>query len=396
LPVLFIEALRLILVIFGAVAGYMAGRAVNWSVAPAVGLILGGLIFYVVGGVAGRFLNRQKDLAAEPFARVPPGEFFAGSLTALGGMIIGGALCVPLVALVDSPLVYPTATLVVSLLGWAGFRVGVVKGRQVVAAAGLTRILAPPTAPPADYALVVDASALMDRSLLVLGRAGLLVGGLVIPRFVIDHVKAIASAPDPVASRRARRGLEALEAMREMGVSVNVAENELPEIDDLNDRLIEICRRLGLRLATCSKGLYERAEQRGIRATELRRVASEMSPDFPPGEKLIVDLVKAGNQPRQAVGYLPDGDMVVVNDAAQAVGREGVIVEVQSTRVTGQGRLVFARLADSRAAGLNERGATQENGSSNGNKSDGNSNGHHHEPEAGAAGRAPAAPTTPR
>jgi hypothetical protein len=60
---------------------------------------------------------------------------------------------------------------------------------------------------------------------------------------------------------------------------------------------------------------------------------------------LIIDLVKPGNQPRQAVGFLPDGDMVVVNDAAHQIGREDVVVEVLSTRVTGQGLLVFARLA---------------------------------------------------
>ena len=341
---------RLILVICGAVAGYEAGRTINVTTAPVVGLILGSLIAYVIGGVTGRFLSREQDRAVAQFVRVPPGELFAGSLTALAAMVLSGALCIPLLALVHSPVVYPSVTLIIWVFGWAGFKLGMAKGRQVVAAAGLTRILAPPSEPPPGYALLIDTLALMDRSLLVFGRAGLLVGGLVVPRFVIDQVKALASNPDPVSSRRARRGLEALEALRELGVNVHVAENELPEIDDLNDRLLEICRRLGLRMATCSKALYERGEQRGLRVIDLRRMAGELTPHFSPGEKLVVDLVKAGQQPHQAVGYLPDGDMVVVNDASHAIGRDNVVVEVQSTRVTGQGLLVFAALADARPA----------------------------------------------
>jgi uncharacterized protein YacL len=235
------------------------------------------------------------------------------------------------------------------VFAWLAFRIGVSKGRQVVAAAGLSRILAPPSEPPPGYALLVDASAVMDRSLLVFGRSGLLVGGLVIPRFVVDQVKTMAAGPDPVSSRRARRGLEAVEVLRESGVVVHVAENELPEVDDLNERLLEMARRLGLRIATCSSSVAEMARRRELPIVDLRKVGDNLTPDFAPGEQVVIDLSKEGNQPRQAVGYLPDGDMVVVNDAAHMIGREDVVVEVLSTRRTHQGLLVFATLADRHA-----------------------------------------------
>ena len=41
--------------------------------------------------------------------------------------------------------------------------------------------------------LLIDASAVLDRHLLVLGRSGLLDGGIVVPRFVVDEVRALAS-----------------------------------------------------------------------------------------------------------------------------------------------------------------------------------------------------------
>ena len=342
--VIFIEVLRLILVLLAALAGVEIGHSVAHAHGGVIGLVIGALIGYVVGGVIGRLIAREEHRAVDSFSKVAPGELFAGTITGTAGLLLGIALCLPLLAIWRSPLVYPIATSVAWVFSWVGFKIGAVKGRQVVAAAGLSRILAPPSEPPAGYALLVDTSAVMDRSLMVFGRAGLLMGGIVIPRFVIDQVKTLADSPDPVASRRARRGLESLEALREMGVTVHIAENELPEIDNLEDRIVEIGRRLGLRLATCSNHLIDNASRRGIKAIDLRKIGSELTPDYPQGEKLIVDLVKEGNQARQAVGFLPDGDMVVVNDASHMIGRENVLVEVVSTRATGQGVLVFARI----------------------------------------------------
>jgi uncharacterized protein YacL len=166
-----------------------------------------------------------------------------------------------------------------------------------------------------------------------------------VPRFVVDQLQTLTAGPDEVSSRRARRGLECLEVLRELGVPVHLAENELPEIDDMNERLVEMARRLGLRLVTCSGVVKDLAKRSGIPVTDLRPLANDLTPDHPAGEQLVIDLVKEGNQPRQALGYLSDGDMVVVNDAAHLIGRENVVVEVLSTRPTTQGLLVFARLA---------------------------------------------------
>jgi uncharacterized protein YacL len=92
--------------------------------------------------------------------------------------------------------------------------------------------------------------------------------------------------------------------------------------------------------------MTRRREEAGARVLDLRRLVSDLSPDHVPGEHLRVDLIRAGRQPQQAIGFLPDGDMVVVNDAEEMVGRAGVEVVVLSTRPTNQGLLVFARVAD--------------------------------------------------
>jgi uncharacterized protein YacL len=344
--VLFVEIFRLILVLIGALSGYEIGHSPHSSTGQVVGLIIGALIAYVIGGILGRLLRSSGDRAADRFEKIPPGELFAGTLTGIAGFLLGAALSVPLLVLVRSPVTWPAAAALAWVFTWIGFRVGTAKGRQVVAAAGLGRILAPAAEPPPGYALLVDSSAAMTPFLLVLGRYGLLVGGLVVPRFVIDQLQTMAAGPDPVSSRRARRGLERLDVLRDLRVPVHVAENELPEIDDLTDRLVEVARRLGLRLVTCSGQVRETAKRRGIAVTDLRPLANDLAPDHLPGEQLVIDLIKEGNQPRQAAGYLADGDLVVVNDASHMIGRENVVIEVLSTRRTNQGLLVFAKLAE--------------------------------------------------
>ena len=190
---------------------------------------------------------------------------------------------------------------------------------------------------------------------MVLGRSGLLAGGLVIPQFVLDHVHSVAEAPDPVSSRRARRGLESIEALREMDVPVHVARDEVPEVDDLVIKLLTVARRVGLRIGTCSSKVVDEAARWDVLVVDFRDVAHGLSPDHLPGERLAVELIREGRQPRQAIGYLPSGDMVVVNDATHLVDQGTVEVTVLSTRPTSQGVMVFAKVAtDTDSAAVTE------------------------------------------
>ena len=63
------------------------------------------------------------------------------------------------------------------------------------------------------------------------------------------------------------------------------------------------------------------------------------------GDELELNLVKEGRDPHQAVGYLPDGTMIVVNHARPHVGRVATVV-VSSALQTAGGRLIFAELKE--------------------------------------------------
>ena len=348
---LFVEGFRLLFVLAGSVAGYEIGHSAGGSPhAPLIGLLFGAAISYVLGGVAGRLLDKGLQKAVFLLRNTPPGEIFASSMISTSGMLLGMVVGLPLLVIFRSGVTLLVTAGLVWILASLGWRIGSVKGRQIVEAAGLSRILTPRTDSSQVDALMVDSSAVMDRLLLVLGRSGLLPGGLVVPQFVMDHLRSMAEAPDPVASRRARRGLEALEALRELNVPVHLGPDEVPEVDDLDAKLLTVARRTGLRVGTCSTSVVEKAARWELIAVDLREVANGLAPDHTPGEVLVVELIKEGRQPRQAVGYLPDGDMVVVSDAIHLIGAEPVHVTVLSTRPTSQGIMVFAKLTSGTGA----------------------------------------------
>jgi uncharacterized protein YacL len=230
------------------------------------------------------------------------------------------------------------------VVGYLGLRVGMSKGRQLSDAARLSRRLSIGDADDTKQgAVMVDTSAVMDRAFLVLGRAGLLGNEILVPEPVADELATLAEAPDPVASRRARRGLEALEAIREAGVTVTVVAGDVPSASMTEEKVLALADRMGCRIVTSSADVARQQAAINVPILDIRALLVDLAPDHIPGERLRVDLVRAGKQPRQAVGYLPDGDMVVVNDAAHRIGEDGVEISVLSTRATTQGLIVFGQ-----------------------------------------------------
>jgi uncharacterized protein YacL len=62
-----------------------------------------------------------------------------------------------------------------------------------------------------------------------------------------------------------------------------------------------------------------------------------------PGEELTIKITHEGKERQQGVGYLPDGTMVVVEDAKGKVGID-VIAIIAKVHQTPAGQLFFARL----------------------------------------------------
>jgi uncharacterized protein YacL len=342
--VVFVEILRLIVVLIGALVGLAVGTGTGTTDGRIAGAAIGVLVGYVAGGIAGRLIDRGVHRADRSLMDVPAPEILAGSFLASLGFLVGAVICLPLFIFFRRDYDYPIAAAVAWVLAAIGMKVGSTNGRRLAEAARITRKLDPIQQAP-EGAVLVDTSAVMDRAFLVLGTSGLLGREVLLPEPVADELRTLSDGPDPVSSRRARRALESIEAVRAAGIAISVVPGDFPGVALTEEKVLQLAGRLGVRLFTSSSEIVRSAERVDVLIVDLRSLVAELAPDHVPGERLEVDLVKAGRQAGQAIGYLPDGDMVVVNDADDLIGQLAVEVVVLSTRPTTQGMLVFARLA---------------------------------------------------
>ncbi|MBD3278577.1 MAG: TRAM domain-containing protein [Candidatus Aegiribacteria sp.] len=75
----------------------------------------------------------------------------------------------------------------------------------------------------------------------------------------------------------------------------------------------------------------------------LNEIGPAARPVTLPGETLSIKLVRKGRNPRQAVGFMDDGTMIVVEDAEKMIGST-VEVQAHTTFRSSGGTMVFARL----------------------------------------------------
>jgi uncharacterized protein YacL len=248
---------------------------------------------------------------------------------------------------VPDPLIaLPLFGLVVAVLGYLGFRVGASKRDGVLAIFGSRTGVAPRDRGPSARPQVVDTSVAIDGRILDVVRAGFLNGRMVVAQPVLDELQGLADAADSLRRSRGRRGLEVLQALqREPVVDVGVVDDQHPEIPEVDGKLVRLCLDEDHSLLTLDTNLAKAAAIAGVRVLNLHALALALRPPVVAGEDVVVQLIKAGREPGQGVGYLDDGTMVVVERGRRLVGQD-VSVRVTSVVVTANGRLVFAHPVD--------------------------------------------------
>lgn len=201
-----------------------------------------------------------------------------------------------------------------------------------------------------DNLLVLDTSVIIDGRVADLIEGNFLEGLIVVPRFVLKELQAIADSNDPIKRARGRRGLEMLNRIqRNTRIEVKIHDGDFPDEKEVDTKLIRLARNLGAKLFTNDYNLSQIAELQKIHCVNLHDLAKVLKTILLPGEVLSLKLVREGKDKGQGVGYLPDGTMVVVNNGHAQVGHQ-VEVQVQSLLQTGAGVIVFADLRHAQAA----------------------------------------------
>jgi len=191
---------------------------------------------------------------------------------------------------------------------------------------------------------ILDTSVIIDGRIVDICKAKFLEGKLIIPRFVLKELQQIADSTDPIKRQRGRRGLEILHIIqKELGANIALHEEEFPEVSEVDSKLVKLAQLLEAKIMTVDFNLNRVASFQGIKILNINELVNALKPVVFTGEEMHVKLIKEGKEHNQAVGYLDDGTMVVVEDSRRLIGQE-VKVVVTSVLQTQAGRMIFTKL----------------------------------------------------
>lgn len=192
--------------------------------------------------------------------------------------------------------------------------------------------------------LLLDASILNDARIIDLASSSLLDAHLVLPRFVIKDLYAQSEVADETHRIKAKRCLEnvkKLESLPHLDLRYN--DTDFPEIKDPLMKITRLAKLVDANILTADAMQLQIPLTEGIKFINLNDLSKALKPLMQMGELIKIKIQRYGKEPRQGVGYLEDGTMVVVNGGGQFIGETAEVL-VLSVKHTISGRIIFCNV----------------------------------------------------
>ncbi len=335
-----VEGVRLIFVAVLGAVGYQIGTLATQTTGGGALLyvFLGASCGYVLGGIFGRLTLQAVSGIERELRRRPAAEIAGGVVGLLLGLLVALVLSVPLLL---TPFVFswPAMMFIFLVLGSIGMRLGQAKHEDIF---GLVGMKPRASMRGAGDLHVVDTSALIDGRIEDLVSTGFVSGTILLHEGVLRELQAIADSSDAGRRSRGRRGLDVLVELQK-APTIQFQLVEEAGVMDVDAALVRLARESGGSLITVDHNLAKVAEALRVPVAQVNALASKFRTPYSAGDELAVRLVKEGREHGQAVGYLDDGTMVVIE---QATSRIGSVVDARVRNViqTTTGRMIFASL----------------------------------------------------
>ena len=344
--------------------GLLGYSYIHWLFAI-VSVLFFGWIGWVITPFLIKFLLKYSEIVASVLAKVPSADIIVSLIGVLVGLILANLIGAPFSRL---PIVGPYIPIVLSIiLALTGAKVASHKSKDILGLFYRSRaqvkdpvVVTEEMAQDQQEDAVVDADSLpvelaasnklLDTSVIIDGRisdilkTGFLEGNLVIPRFVLDELQRLSDSSDNLKRAKGRRGLDFIHELQEIFphvVIVNDMEYEM--IKDVDSKLIALAKDTGSMIVTNDFNLNKVASIQGIRVLNINDLANAVKPVVIPGEEMTVYLLREGKESGQAIAYLQDGTMIVVEGGRKYIGNK-IRIAVTSVLQTSAGRMIFAKV----------------------------------------------------
>ena len=328
-----LSIVRLLVIALAALAGATTAAALDRSVAAGAGMGAG-------SGVLAMWLEKWA-------MDVPVDRLVWGSVGGGAGLLLGLAVGAALSGVLAGGGII--AASLPSLLGAYLGAVVALRRREDLRGLAGTRLGS--AASPPGLSKLIDTSVVIDGRIADLCATGFVDGTLVVPHFVLRELQQLADSADGLKRNRGRRGFDVLERLQRLpGVSVEITDRDVPGVAEVDRKLIELGRALGVKVVTNDSSLQRMAELHGVAVLNLNQLANALRPAVLPGEALHVLVLREGQESGQGVAYLDDGTMVIVDQGKKHLGQR-VDVTVTSVLQTAAGRMIFTRLREDERVG---------------------------------------------
>ncbi|MCF7869820.1 MAG: TRAM domain-containing protein [Candidatus Omnitrophica bacterium] len=193
--------------------------------------------------------------------------------------------------------------------------------------------------------VIVDTSSIIDGRILDIVKTGFVEAKFVIPRFVLNEMHTLSDSTDHMKRQKGKRAIEILHDLKKQpNVETEVVEEEISVVKTVDEKIIKLAQNHRAKVLTTDYNLNRIAQLQGVKVLNINDLANALKPSLIAGNTFNLKLVKEGKERNQAIGYLEDGTMVVVEGGKKLIGKT-VNVEVASVLQNPSGRIIFTKLA---------------------------------------------------
>ena len=323
-----------------------------YFVIGAVCIAVTGLIFFLIAPHVQESSEKFAQELDKSLKKVPIHEFICGTIGLIVGLLIAflvsalwRGLNVPALGTILSILVY-------IFFGYLGLYISRKKAGDIVLSlrqmttsrgaktAGKNKNTAGQASPK-----ILDTSVIIDGRIADIMKTGFIEGRIIIPEFVLVELRHIADSSDSLKRNRGRRGLDILNKIQsQYGVEIYNTDSEktINDIPEVDAKLLQLALLLNGKVVTNDYNLNKVASIKGVSVLNINELANTLKPVVLPGEEMTLVPIKEGKENSQALAYLDDGTMIVVEGGRRHIGRE-ITTVVTSVLQTSAGRMIFAK-----------------------------------------------------
>jgi len=340
--------LRLSMMCIFALLGWLLGFSLSSWIPHTIPLEKGYYPFVVafIGAIFGfvvvpRLLLEPGRALRSWLKRIPVSSLLMGIVGIIIGLLIAALLALPLSVLPDKWGQFTPFALAL-VLSFLGAVLMLMHAKEVLSLFGLG--LEREGIRLKENLVLLDTSVIIDGRVADICQTGFLSGTMIVPRFVLNELQHVADSSDDLRRRRGRRGLDVLNRMQQdENIPIRIEERDLPNVRNVDAKLVRLAQELECPILTNDYNLNRVAELQGIQVLNINELANTVKTVVLPGETLRVQVIQEGKEPRQGLGYLDDGTMIVIEDGERFMNTE---VDIEVTRVlqTVAGRMIFGQI----------------------------------------------------